>query len=219
MAIGNITLNKEFSNITAPKASAADNGSKTIQNQIANKQQHLNRLSSNSELSAEEKAKERQEIQKQIAELNRKLRLMRMEQKEEAEKAQKEQEKKLVLNEEMQASAVQKEQNKEDAPKKQEEKAEPVELPGSNIQKILSADALLQKNRVQNNVITKKESTENILEAEIKMNEIYGNENTAKKEELSALRNKTNFEIADKEPPKNRKISGMNDKAKVIIVE
>ncbi len=219
MAIGNVTLNKDFSNITSTKAAAADNGSKNIQNQIASKQQRLNRLSSNSEMSAEEKAKERQKIQKQIEELNRKLELLRMEQEKEAKEAKKEQEQKLVLNEEMQAGTVQKEQNNNDVSKNQEEKVEHVDLIGNNIQKILVADALLQKNRIQNSVNTQKEHKENILKSEIKMNELYGNDNTAKKEELSALRNKTTFEIKDKNPPKNQTPSGINSNAKVIIVK
>lgn len=53
--------------MTLTANSYIDTEAKDIQNQITSKQQNLNRLSTDSEMSAEEKAKERQEIQKQIA--------------------------------------------------------------------------------------------------------------------------------------------------------
>lgn len=218
MTVNSVSLNSNISSITPAKA-AANNGSKNIQNQIANKQQSLNRLASDSKLSAAEKEKERQEIQKQIDELNRKLELLRMKQEEEAKEAQKEQEQKAILNEEMQESAVQKNQVEDDSIAKQEDKAERVDLSSSNIQQFLSADALVQKNCIKNSVITKKENTENVLEAEIKMNEIYGNDNTSKTEDLDSLRKQDVFEIESLNPPKNRSASGMNSNAKIIIVE
>lgn len=224
MAINSVSLNNEISNIASTKASSAttDTGSKNIQNQIASKQQRLNRISSNQEMSKEEKAKERQEIQKQIEELNRKLKLLRLEEQKEAEKAKKEQEQKAVLNEEMKTktNTVSKENNtNETTSETQEERMEQLNAIGTNIHKILVADATLQKNRIKNSVKMQKETTINIMESEIKMDELHGNENKAKKEELAALMNKTTFEIQDKKPPKTQTVSGMNENAKVIIVE
>ena len=224
MAINSVSLNHEVSNITATKASASatDTGSKNIQNQIASKQQRLNRISSDQKMSKEEKAKEREEIRKQIEELNRKLKLLRLEEQKEAEKAKKEQEQKTVLNEEMQTktNALQKEHNtNQTTDETQEERIEQLNTIGTNVHKILVADATLQKNRIKNSVKMEKETTINIMESEIKMDELHGNENKAKKEELAALMNKTTFEIQDKKPPKTQIASGMNENAKVIIVE
>mgnify|MGYP006365513745 CR=1 FL=1 len=86
MAINSIPSNHDFSNITALKSSASDTSSKTLQNQLTNTEQRLNRLSSDSKISAAEKAKERQKLQKQIAELNRKLRLLQIKKEEEQDK-------------------------------------------------------------------------------------------------------------------------------------
>lgn len=222
MAIQSVSMNNDFSNLTAAKTASTDTGSKTLQNQIANKEQRLNRLSSNSELSAEEKAKERQELQKQIAELNRKLRLLRMEEAEEEKKIRKEQEQKAALREEMQISSIQKDSLTEPTQKdtkNQEEKLEPVELPSKSIQKILTANASLQKNLVKNQVRKQKEHTEHILESEIKMDEIYGNENTFKQAELDSLRKDSAFNIEAVNAPKQRQSVGISDKAKVIVVE
>ena len=55
-------------------AQVNDSVSKNIQNQIANAQQKLQDLSSNEELSLEDKMKKRQEIQQEITNLNQQLR-------------------------------------------------------------------------------------------------------------------------------------------------
>ena len=54
-----------------------DSVSKNIQNQIANAQQKLQDLSSNEEMSLEDKMKKRQEIQQEINNLNQQLRQTR----------------------------------------------------------------------------------------------------------------------------------------------
>ena len=60
-----------------------DSVSKNIQNQIANAQQKLQDLSSNEELSLEDKMKKRQEIQQEITNLNQQLRQHQIEQRKE----------------------------------------------------------------------------------------------------------------------------------------
>ena len=60
-----------------------DSVSKNIQNQIANAQKQLQELSSNKEMSVEEKMKKRQEIQQQITDLNNRLRQHQIEQRKE----------------------------------------------------------------------------------------------------------------------------------------
>lgn len=59
---------------TLGMSQANDAVSKNIQNQIANAQQKLQDLSSNEEMSLEDKQKKRQEIQQEIANLNQQLR-------------------------------------------------------------------------------------------------------------------------------------------------
>ena len=58
-----------------------DSVSKNIQNQIANAQKQLQEISSNKEMSIEEKLKKRQEIQQQISDLNNQLRQHQIEQR------------------------------------------------------------------------------------------------------------------------------------------
>lgn len=53
---------------------ATDSYSRNIQNQIANAQKQLQELSSNEDMTLEEKMKKRQEIQQQISDLNLQLR-------------------------------------------------------------------------------------------------------------------------------------------------
>ena len=76
MAINSVSLNNTTPGVTPSSISPTDSETKSIQNEITNQSQRLNRLSSDSEMSAEEKAKKRQEIQKEIAELNRKASLL-----------------------------------------------------------------------------------------------------------------------------------------------
>ena len=58
-----------------------DTVSKNIQNQIANAKQKLQDLSSNEEMSLEDKMKKRQEIQQEINNLNQQLRQHQIEQR------------------------------------------------------------------------------------------------------------------------------------------
>ena len=60
-----------------------DSISKSIQNQIANAQKELQELSSNENLSMEDKMKKRQEIQQEITNLNQQLRQHQIEQRRE----------------------------------------------------------------------------------------------------------------------------------------
>ena len=53
---------------------ASDSYSRSIQKQIANAKEQLQQLSANKDMTMEEKMKKRQEIQKQINELNNQLR-------------------------------------------------------------------------------------------------------------------------------------------------
>lgn len=217
MAINNVTLNSSVQNIRTSTVTTADSESKNLENQIASKEQRLSRLSSDAEMTAEEKAKERQEVQKQIEELNRKLKQLQLEQKEKAEEAAAEQKKKAALQEEMLKDSDKKAVEEEETAKYQEERKEIITPPVENIQKVLAADSVVQQNRVQESVAGRKDGRENVLEAEIKSDEIYGSDTTAKREELSASRRKDSLEIEVKEQPKNPPNYIMDSGAKIII--
>ncbi len=212
MAIPSTSLNNATLNITSATVSLTDTETKSIQNQITGKQQSLNRLSSDSEMSAEEKAKERQEIQKQIAELNRKLRMLRMEKKEEVKESEKEQEQKAALKDEQIEEVSQNESAK--SIKEQQEKPNSL---SQNIQKMLEVGTLLQKERVQQTAEHKKELTKEILETEIKLDELYGTDTSAKKEQLSSLMKKEPFEYKIDEKEEAQPILGKGTNAKIII--
>ena len=68
---------------TMGMAQGNDSVSKNIQNQIANAKQKLQDLSSNEEMSLEDKMKKRQEIQQEINNLNQQLRQHQIEQRKE----------------------------------------------------------------------------------------------------------------------------------------
>lgn len=223
MAINNVTLNSGIQNITSTKVSTADNETKNLQNQLANKEQRLQRLTSDSELTAEEKAKERQEIQQQIAELNRKLKLLQMEQKEKAEETAKKQEQKAVLQEEMNAETKVEKTAKvsgeeaEESTKMQEEKREELNPPVQDLQQMLAADSYVQQERVQSSVDRKHLGQENVLEAELQSDALYGIDNQSKKEELSEMRREESLliEVQEQQKQATAPMAG----AKIIIKE
>ena len=65
MNVGKITSNQINPTPVTPSVTSVTN-SKNIQNQIAAKEQHLNRLTSDSKLDEQEKEKKRRELQKEI---------------------------------------------------------------------------------------------------------------------------------------------------------
>ncbi len=210
MAISNVTLNSGVQNMKTTTVTSADSESKNLQNQINSKEQRLKRLSTDSEMTAEEKAKERQEVQKLIEELNRKLRLLQMEKKEETAKAAKEQEKKLQDTDKENAE-------EEESAKVRADRMEMLSPPVENIQKILVSDSWVQQERVQESVAVQKEGRMKILETEIKSDKLYGTDTTAKREELSSLRRQEPLEIEPKEQPKTPPNYVMDSGAKIII--
>ncbi len=211
MAISNVTLNREISNYANPSLSKTNTESKQIQSQIALKQQRLNQLSSDQQMSAQEKDKERLELQQQIAELNRKLQLLREEQKEETSEAKKEE--LLAKQADEKNSQEDDDTNAETTPV-----TEPSDAPFQNMKGILAADFLMQKEKIQERVTQIQDGTENVLEAEIKLDQLHGTETGAKKEQLEELRKKETIQI---EVPRqeNPPHVGINTGAKIIIRE
>ncbi len=157
---------------------ANDSVSKNIQTQIINAQKKLQDLSSNEELSMEEKMKRRQEILKEISDLHNQLRQHQLEQRKEKQ--------------EMKGSADVLTPFAED---KTEEKEKPEEqksgLSAQSMMSMISADAAQMQARVQGSVSLKLEGRINVLESEIKLDSMRGNVE-AKEEELHKLEDKAN---------------------------
>ena len=150
-------------------AQANDSVSKNIQNQIANAQQKLQDLSSNEELSLEDKMKKRQEIQQEITNLNQQLRQHQIEQR-------KEQQSKKSSMDDMVAGT------KNTSAKKG------TGLSQAGMRAMISADSSMKQAKVQGSMATQMEGRAGVLESEIKQD--AGKGNTEKKEELAELQAK-----------------------------
>lgn len=230
-SINNVTLNSPTPNITATKSksmevSKAEKESKNVQNELTSEQQRLKRVSSDEDMSAQEKAKKRQEIQKQIDELNRKLRLLSMEKKEEEEEEAKEQEKKIILKEELLGdtdkkaeNTDKKEKNDKELQKQQEEQISKTKQLVSKMKNMLSADSLVQNDHIEEKVNKQKEHKKSIMKAEIKADKLYGTDTDAKREELENMRKKEQINAQIRELKEEQASVGVNSNAKIIIKE
>jgi len=210
MAINNVTLNRNVSNVTTSTMSTAEKERESLKNQIAGKEQRLNRLSSDSQMTAEEKAKERQEVQKQIQELNRKLRLLQMEKEEEAREAAKEKAQQLQAKESDKTEVKESEEKRIDGVEKENPQLE-------NIQKVLVSDSAIQQSRIQESVTGRQDAKIRVLETEIKLDKLYGTDTSAKQEKLSELSRKKRFEIEPKEQENKAPDYEMDSGAKIVI--
>lgn len=167
-----------------------DAKTKSFQTQIASAQTQLQKLSANREMSSEEKAEKRQEIQKQIMELNNMLREHKMEMRREkqqqaAEEAAKREEQKKSQNEDS------KEKTSETVVV--EEKPQVTETTGlssKRVKSIVAADSTITRVRSQENVSKNLKSRVRVLEGEIKQARNSGGYVEAKKSEIESLENK-----------------------------
>lgn len=155
---------------TMGMAKADDAVSKNIQNQIAKAQKKLQDLSSNEELSLEDKMKKRQEIQQEIANLNQQLRQHQMQMR-------REQQSQNSSMDDMVAGT------KNTSAKKG------TGLSQTSMQAMISADTSMKQAKVQGSMATQMEGRAGVLEAEIKQD--AGKSDTEKKEkELADLQAK-----------------------------
>lgn len=150
-----------------------DSVSKNIQNQIANAQKKLQELSSNEELSIEDKMKKRQEIQQEINNLNQQLRQHQMEQR-------KEQQTKKTSMDVLGGS-------RKTGPKSGKQSAG---LSQASMQAMISADSSMKQAKVQGSMATQMEGKAGVLESEIKMDKGRGASTEKKEEELADLQAK-----------------------------
>ena len=140
-----------------------DSVSKNIQNQIANAQQKLQDLSSNEEMSLEDKMKKRQEIQQEINNLNQQLRQHQIEQRKE------QQSKNSSSMDDMVAGTSNTSKKKDTG------------LSQASMQAMLCADSSMKQTKVQGSMATQIQGRASVLESEIKQD--AGKGNTEKKEE------------------------------------
>ena len=220
MAINKVSFNIAIPNTTSSTGSTTmDSESKSLQNQLTIEQRRLKQLSSDSEMSAEEKAKELQEIQRQIAELNRKLRMERTEQAEEEKKVAKEQEQKASQQKELHEEAVSESQKETEASEKVSEEMQESVLSVQDVRIMFAADSLLQQDRIRANVDRVKEGREGVLETEIQLDGLYGIDTEAKEEKLSALRKEDAFQPEIQEIGTSREYGSAKTSPKIIIRE
>lgn len=157
---------------TIGMAQANDSVSKNIQNQIANAQQKLQDLSSNEEMSLEDKMKKRQEIQQEINDLNQQLRQHQIEQRKE------QQSKKSSSMDDMVDGT------KNTSAKKG------TGLSQASMQAMISADSSMKQAKVQGSMATQMEGKAGVLKSEIKMDKGRGASTEKKEEELADLQAK-----------------------------
>lgn len=150
-----------------------DSVSKNIQNQIANEQKKLQELSSNKELSAEEKMKKRQEIQQQINQLQQQLRQHELEQK-------REQTQKAVM-EDMHTGG------QGNVPQSENQGTG---LSQEGMQALISADSSIRQAKVQSSAATRLEGTAKVLESEIRTDRGKGAGTEQKEKELADIQTK-----------------------------
>lgn len=149
----------------------ADVYTKGIQKQIEDAQQRLQNLSSNEELSIEDKMKKRQEIQKEIQKLNQELRQHQMEKR-------KEQQKQTSTDSDSALPETEKLDEEEAGISKESMKA------------VISADTSMLQAAVHRNVATSMNGRARVLETEIKQDAGRGASTEKKEAELADIQEK-----------------------------
>ncbi len=161
---------------------ATDSYSRNIQNQITNAQKQMQELSSNGDMSLEEKMKKRQEIQQQISDLNTQLRQHQMEQRRAAMGDSEKQQAKGSSMDDMLGGTGNAGGTKAGSKN--------TGLSQASMTAIISAGSSIKQARVQGSVATKMEGRAGVLESEIKLDQARGNDTQKKAEELAEVEQK-----------------------------
>ena len=146
--------------------------SKDLQNQIENLQKQMKELSANQEMPMEAKMKKRQELQKQISDLEVQLRQHQMEVKREA--AMKKREEKNSMDDLLGTKQQAKQKDGQN-----------VGMSAGSMEALISADASMKQASVHGGTAKKMEGRANVLEMEIKMDGSRGGDTGLKEEELA----------------------------------
>lgn len=150
---------------------AMDSYSRNIQKQIVDAQKQLQELSSNEDMTLEEKSKKRQEIQQQISDLNMQLRQHQIEQRKEKQQA------KGSSFDDM-LGGTSKAGNKSTG------------LSQASMTAMISADNSIKQAKVEGSVATGMNGKAGVLEAEIMLDKSRGNDTQAKEEQLAEVEQK-----------------------------
>ncbi len=161
-------------NVGMNRQMGTDSVSKNIQNQIANAQKQLQELSSNKDMSIEEKMNKRQEIQQQITDLNNQLRQHQIEMRREQQQS-----KSLSMEDMLGGTRTVSNTGKQSTGLSQD-----------SMQAIISADSAMTQVQNQGCVVTKMEGRAGVLEAEIKLDSARGNNVEAKQAGLAEVQQK-----------------------------
>lgn len=161
--------------LTMGSNQVADAESKNFQNQIANAQNQLQKISADNTLSPEEKAQKRQEIQKQIVELNNDLRKHQMELRRQ-QKQQKQDGIQEMLGDGQNSPSVEGNQT--------------AGISASSMKAIISADLAMNQAKAQGGVSDKLEGRVRVLEGEIKQDAGRGGSTQIKQKEVEELTRK-----------------------------
>lgn len=188
------TVNRVMPSASATSITGASDASKNLQNQITSKEQNLSKISNDASLDAREKAKKRQELQREIEELNRKLELMRIRQEENEKSAKAKAAKADMIQEQ---SSVNSDDN-ERADIYAEDKVSksfPDKADIDAIKSVLTSNLILQDELIQQNISTDKENTTRIMQSEIRQDVLYGNDTAKQKEDMYNTITKDDFLI------------------------
>lgn len=145
-----------------------DSVSKSIQIQIENAQKQLQELSSNKDMDMEEKMEKRQEIQKQIDDLNSQLRQRQIEQRKEKQQS------KASFEMDTLNGTVKTEKRK-------------TGLSQAGMIAMISADSAMERAQAQGRVVTQMEGRAGVLGMEIKLDANRGKSVESKQEELDEI--------------------------------
>lgn len=188
------TVNRVMPSASSTSITGSSDASKNLQNQIMSKEQNLSKISNDASLDAKEKAKKRQELQREIEELNRKLELIRIRQ-EENEKAAKAKATKADMIKEQ--SSVNSDDNERADIYAEDKVSKPVldKADIDAIKNVLSSNLILQDELIQQNISTDKENTTRIMQSEIRQDVLYGNDTAKQKEDMYNTITKDDFLI------------------------
>ena len=177
------TVNRVMPSASSTSITGSSDASKNLQNQIMSKEQNLSKISNDASLDAREKAKKRQELQREIEELNRKLELIRIRQ-EENEKAAKAKAAKADMIKEQ--SSVNSDDNERADIYAEAKVSKPVpdKADIDAIKNVLSSNLILQDELIQQNISTDKANTTRIMQSEIRQDVLYGNDTAKQKEDM-----------------------------------
>lgn len=152
---------------------AADSYSRSMQNQIAGAQKQLQEISSNENLSLEEKMKKREEIQKKINDLNTQLRQHQMEQRREKQQSSETSMDDMLGSKKNSGSA------------KSANKGTGISQAGMTA--LISADSSKKQAKVQGSAATNLNGTARVLKSEIEMDKKRGIDTQKQEEDLAEL--------------------------------